>query len=118
MKRFVFAATVVAGLGVIGSHPAAAQGCAGGMCGLPGAANQQQAAPGTPMQQATPGMPMMGGGMGMMGMCGCCQQMAMMQPNVQGGLRPMPDDGGMGSTPRPPAAPGGEPAPGGTPPAQ
>jgi hypothetical protein len=111
MKQFVFAAALVAALGALEIDPAMAQGCAGGMCGLPGAApGQQQAAPGAPMM----------GGTGMMGMCHCCRQMAMMQPNPQGGLQPMPGasgmggDMGMGSTPRPPA----EPAPGAAPPAQ
>jgi hypothetical protein len=116
MKQFVFAAALVAALGALDIDPARAQGCAGGMCALPGAATSQ------PQQQAAPSTGMMGG-MGMMGMCPCCRQMAMMQPNPQSGLRPMPMDpgaggdmGGMGSTPRPPA--GAEPVPGTTPPAQ
>ena len=114
MRKFVLAAAVVAALGAttVGSAQVQAQGCggAGGMCAPPGAAGQQampgmpmqQATPGAPAQQATPGTGMMGGGM-----CGCCRQMAMMQPGAQGGT---------GSTPRPPS--GDQPAPGGAPPAQ
>ena len=119
MKKFVFAAALVAALGALDADPATAQGCAGGMCALPGAATGQQQ-----QQQAAPGAPMTGGtGMMGMGMCPCCRQMAMMQPRIaQGGLQPMPGspgmggDMGMGSTPRPPA--GSETAPGATPPAQ
>lgn len=117
MRQFVFAAALVAALGALDTTPATAQGCAGGMCALPGAAagqpQQQQAAPGTGMM----------GGTGMMAMCPCCRQMAMMQPQpgAQGGVQPMPGspgaggDMGMGNLPRPPA--GSEPAPGATPPA-
>ena len=85
MRKFVLAAAVVAGLGATTAGSAMAQGCggAGGMCATPAAAGQQsmpgmpmqQATPGAPAQQATPGTGMMGGGM-----CGCCRQMAMMQP--------------------------------------
>jgi hypothetical protein len=118
MRKFIFAGALIGALGTFNTAPATAQGCAGGMCGLPGAATGQPQ-----QQQATPGAPMMGGtGMMGMGMCHCCRQMAMMQPGAQGGLQPMPGapgaggDMGMGSTPRPPA--GSEPAPGTTPPAQ
>ena len=104
MKRFVFATVVVAGLGMVAAERADAQGCAGGMCAVPGAAGQQavpmqQTMPGMPAQQAAPGTSMPGG------MCGCCRQMAMMQPNPQGGAGQMPGMG-MGGTPQPPAAPG------------
>ena len=114
MRQFVFAAALFGALGALDTTPATAQGCAGGMCALPGAAAGQQQ-----QQQAAPGTGMMG-----MGMCPCCRQMAMMQPQpgAQGGLQPMPGgpgaggDMGIGSMPRPPA--GSEPAPGATPPAQ
>jgi plastocyanin len=123
------------GMDMMGGGPAAtamagaqratgAGGCAGGLCALPGAAPQQQAMLGMPVGGA--GMGMMGGGMGMMGggmgMMGGGQ--GMMQPDLPTGLTPMPNaatgltpmpndmgstsgDMGMGSTPRPPATPGG-----------
>jgi plastocyanin len=98
-------------------------GCAGGLCGLPGAAGQQQAMLNMPMAGGgMMGGMMGGGGMGMMG-----GGQGMMQPNLPTGLVPMPNapsglapmpgdtgsapggDMGMGSTPRPPATPGGVP---------
>lgn len=130
------------GMGMMGGGPATAAmagaqsmtgggGCAGGLCGLPGAAGQQQAMLGMPgagagmgMMGAMPGMMggmggMMGGGG--MGMMGGGQQM--MQPNLPSGLTPMSnapsgltpmpqdmgstsDDMGMGSAPRPAVTPG------------
>lgn len=148
MKRFVFAAAIVAGLGMTAAGSALAQGCggAGGMCALPGAATGQQQAmpgmsmPGMPAQQAVPGAQQQQAapGTGMTGgMCPCCRQMAMMQPQPgaqggagmgmgmmgQGGLRPMaPDGAGTGGDTGmggTPRPPAGEHhPPAGTPPAQ
>ncbi len=85
MRQFVFAAALFGALGALDTTPATAQGCASGMCALPGAATGQQQ-----QQQAAPGTGMMGG------MCHCCRMMAMAQPQpgMQGGGMGMQGGGG------------------------